>query len=66
MGSQGFEERHFSAENAKQRLAKYGVDILINNAGIGFNAELIDTPLAEWQANTIDVVAGERIPADQE
>ena len=65
-------------ENAKQRLAKHGVDILtqvvdvtdlkavealrddvqqkfggvdilINNAGIGFNAELIDTPLAKWQ-----------------
>lgn len=65
-------------ENAKQRLAKHGVDILtkvvdatdlkavealrdevqqkfggldilINNAGIGYNAELIDTPLSKWQ-----------------
>lgn len=30
--------------------AKFGaLDILINNAGIGFNAELVDTPLAKWQ-----------------
>jgi NAD(P)-dependent dehydrogenase (short-subunit alcohol dehydrogenase family) len=65
-------------ENAKQRLAKHGVDILtkvvdatdlkavealrdevlqkfggldilINNAGIGYNAELVDTPLSKWQ-----------------
>ena len=65
-------------ENAKQRLAKHGVeiltkvvdatdlkavealrdevekkfggvDVLINNAGIGFNAELVDTPLSKWQ-----------------
>jgi len=54
MGSQGFEERHFCAENAKQRPANHGVDILINNAGIGFNAELIDTPLAEWQGRCPD------------
>jgi NAD(P)-dependent dehydrogenase (short-subunit alcohol dehydrogenase family) len=65
-------------ENAKQRLAKHGVDILtkvvdvtdlkaveslrddvvkkfgkldvlINNAGIGYNAEIADTPLSKWQ-----------------
>ncbi len=30
--------------------AKFGgVDILINNAGIGYNAEIADTPLAKWQ-----------------
>jgi short-subunit dehydrogenase len=25
------------------------IDILINNAGVGYTAELIDTPLADWQ-----------------
>jgi NADP-dependent 3-hydroxy acid dehydrogenase YdfG len=26
------------------------IDILINNAGMGYTAELIDTPLADWQS----------------
>lgn len=26
-----------------------GVDVLINNAGIGYNAELLDTPLTKWR-----------------
>lgn len=26
------------------------IDVLVNNAGMGYTAELIDTPLADWQA----------------
>lgn len=35
---------------AEQVIAHPGIDILINNAGIGHNGEIIETPLAKWKA----------------
>ena len=35
---------------AVQVIANPGIDILINNAGIGHNGEIIETPMTKWKA----------------
>lgn len=38
-------------EQVSQKIAEIGaVDVLVNNAGIGYTADLADTPLSDWQS----------------
>ncbi len=54
--SRGVEARSYCIdlaclEQVSQKIAEIGpVDVLVNNAGIGYTAELSDTPLADWQS----------------
>lgn len=34
---------------AKSVIANPGIDILINNAGIGYNGEFVETPMSKWK-----------------